>query len=74
MLHVWNQCVALQRRYYAIYGKYISKFRLINHLLSHIEAEAVAKVKLIGSQLLSQSIQGVATRIDKRYKAMSLKQ
>ena len=29
---VWNHCVALQRRYYAIYGKYISKFRLINHI------------------------------------------
>ena len=29
---VWNHCVAPQRRYYAIYGKYISRFWLINHI------------------------------------------
>ena len=64
--HVWNHCVALQRRYYAIYGKYISKFRLINH---------ISKLKRLAkfahwNQLPSQSIQDVASRIDKGYKAM----
>ncbi len=64
--HVWNHCVAFQRRYYAIYGKYISKFRLINH---------ISKLKRLGrfahwNQLPSQSIQDVASRIDKGYKAM----
>ena len=64
--HVWNHCVALQRRYYAIYGKYISKFRLINH---------ISKLKRLPrfahwNQLPSQSIQDVATRLDKGYKAM----
>ena len=64
--HIWNHCVALQRRYYAIYGKYISKFRLINHL---------SKLKRLPkfahwNQLPSQSIQDVASRIDKGYKAM----
>ena len=63
---VWNHCVGLQRRYYAIYGKYISKFRLINH---------ISKLKRLPqfahwNQLPSQSIQDVATRIDKGYKAM----
>ena len=63
---VWNHCVALQRRYYCIYGKYISKFRLINH---------ISKLKRLPqfahwNQLPSQSIQDVATRIDKGYKAM----
>ena len=63
---VWNHCVGLQRRYYAIYGKYISKFRLINH---------ISKLKRLAkfshwNQLPSQSIQDVATRIDKGYKAM----
>ncbi len=33
---VWNHCIALQRRYYAIYGKHISKFRLINHIFNNI--------------------------------------
>ena len=63
---VWNHCVALQRRYYAIYGKYISKFRLINH---------ISKLKRLPkfahwNQLPSQSIQDVATRLDKGYQAM----
>ena len=64
--HVWNHCVALQRRYYAIYGKYIPKFRSINH---------ISKLKRLPrfahwNQLPSQAIQDVATRIDKGYKAM----
>ena len=63
---VWNHCVALQRRYYGIYGKYISKFRLINH---------ISKLKRLPkfshwNQLPSQSIQEVATRLDKGYRAM----
>ena len=63
---VWNHCVALQRRYYAVYGKYISKFRLINH---------ISKLKRLRrfthwNQLPSQAIQDVATRIDNGYKKM----
>ncbi len=63
---VWNHCVALQRRYYAIYGKYISKFRLINH---------ISKLKRLArfahwNGLPSQAIQDVVARIDKGYKAM----
>ena len=64
--HVWNHCIALQRRYYAIYDKYISKFRLINH---------ISKLKRFPkfahwNQLPSQAIQDVVARIDKGYKAM----
>ena len=63
---VWNHCVVLQRRYYAIYGKYISKFRLINH---------ISKLKRLPrfahwNRLPSQAIQDVFARIDKGYKAM----
>ena len=63
---VWNHCVALQRRYYGIYGKYISKFRLINH---------ISKLKRLPrfvhwNRLPSQAVQDVAARIDKGYKAM----
>ena len=63
---VWNHCIALQRRYYAVYGKYIPKFRLINH---------ISKLKRLArfshwSQLPSQAIQDVVGRIDKGYKAM----
>ena len=63
---VWNHCVALQRRYYAIYGKHISKFTLINH---------VAKLKRLPrfthwNRLPSQAIQDVFARLDKAYNKM----
>ena len=64
--HVWNHCVALQRRYYSIYGKYISKFRLINHISKLKRTQRFAH----WNQLPSQAIQDVASRIDKGYKAM----
>ena len=63
---VWNHCIALQRRYFEIYGKYIPKFRLMRH---------ISKLKRLPkfahwNQLPSQSIQDVASRIDKGYRAM----
>ena len=63
---VWNHCVAVQRRYYGIYGKYISKFRLINHLSNLKRLPRFAHWK----RLPSQAIQDVAVRLDKGYKAM----
>ena len=48
---VWNHCVALQRRYYAIYGKYISKFRLINHLSKISGILPVKPVRLVGQSM-----------------------
>ena len=64
--HVWNHCIGLQRRYYALYGKYISRFRLINH---------ISKLKRLPrfahwNQLPSQAVQDVAARLDNGYKAM----
>ena len=53
--HVWNHCIALQRRYFEIYGKYIPKFRLMRH---------ISKLKRLPkfahwNQLPSQAIQDV---------------
>ena len=64
--HVWNHCVALQRRYYAIYGKYIPKFRLMRHISKLKQLPRFAH----WNQLPSQAIQDVVARIDKGYKAM----
>ena len=63
---VWNHCIALQRRYYALYGKYISKFRLMKHIVK------LKKVRRFDhwTQLPSQSVQDVAARLDKGYRAM----
>ena len=74
---VWNHCVALQRRYYAIYGKYISKFRLINHIsklkrlarFAHADSSSILASR-DWNGLPSQAIQDVVARIDKGYKAM----
>ena len=63
---VWNHCVALQRRYYAIYSAYIPKFRLINHLSKLKRTQRFAH----WNQLPSQAIQDVVARIDKGYRAM----
>ena len=64
--HVWNHCVALQRRYYTIHDKYISKFRLINHISKLKRTKRFTH----WNELPSQAIQDVAARIDKGYKAM----
>ena len=59
---VWNHCIALRRRYYALYGQYINKFRLINHISQLKRLPQFAD----WNQLLSQAIQDVAARIDKK--------
>ncbi len=63
---VWNHCVALQRRYFAMFGKYISKFRLMKHISKLKKTRRFAHWK----QLPSQAIQDVVARIDKGYQAM----
>ena len=63
---VWNHCVALQRRYYVLYGKYISKFRLMKHIGKLKQTRRFAH----WTQLPSQAVQDVVTRIDKGYQAM----
>lgn len=59
--NVWNHCIALQRRYYAIYGEYIN----INVLQRHI-----AKLRRRNNrwkQLNSQSVQEICERVDTAY-------
>ncbi len=63
---VWNHCIALQRRYYAMCGKYISKFRLMRHITTLKRAPRFAH----WHQLPSQAIQDVVGRIDKGYQVM----
>ena len=61
---VWNHCIALQRRYHAIYKKHIHKFQLSHHVVK------LKRLKRFGhwNQLPSQAIQDVIARIDKAYK------
>lgn len=58
---IWNHCVALQRRHYALYGKYINVYTLQKH---------IAKLRRKSSywkQLNSQSVQEVCQRVDISY-------
>ena len=56
--HVWNHCLALQKRYYKMYGKFIPKFTLSKHM---------AKV-WHRHHLGSQSLQEIVERLDTAYK------
>src|SRR5438094_5802418 len=60
---IYNHCIALHKRYYRLYGKYLAPSRLKAH---------IAKLKKCPkyawwSQLGSQAIQDIIERIDKGY-------
>src|SRR5262252_8216062 len=60
---IHNHCIALHKRYYRLYGKYLSPHRLKAH---------IAKLKKLPkyawwSALGSQAIQDIIERIDKGY-------
>ena len=61
---IYNHCIALQKRYYRIYGKYISAYTMQKH---------IARLKKLPRYkhwyyLNSQAIQDITERIDRAYK------
>ena len=54
---VWNHALSLQKRYYRIYGKYISSARMQKHFAKRIKR----------TYLHSQSVQEVLQRLDTAY-------
>ena len=54
---VWNHCLALQRRYYAVYGKYINANAMKTHFAHRYKMQ----------RLHSQSTQEVIERLDLAY-------
>lgn len=62
---VYNYCIALHRRYYKMYGKYLSANKLKKHLTKVKKRPSKAAWSALGSQ----SIQDVAERIDRSYQA-----
>jgi len=54
---VWNHALALQKRYYRMYGKYVSSARMQKHFARHIRR----------TYLHSQSVQEVLQRLDAAY-------
>lgn len=58
---IWNHCIALHKRYYSMFGKYLNKFQLMKH---------IAKLRNKNSywQLVdAQGVQDISDRIDKSY-------
>ena len=62
---VYNYCIALHRRYYKMYGKHLTANKLKNHLTKVRKRPGKEHWRQLGSQ----SIQDVAERIDRSYKA-----
>lgn len=55
---VWNHALALQKRYYALYGKYIGAVRMQKHFARRI----------VRTRLHSQTVQEILQRLDLSYR------
>ena len=60
---IYNHCIALHKRYYKLYGKYLDKFRLQKHLVKLKKHDCFAYIREIGSQ----TVQDITERIDRAY-------
>lgn len=60
---IWNHCVALQRRYYKLTGKYINKYNLMKHIAKLRNRQKYSHWQLVGSQ----AVQGIVERLDAAY-------
>ena len=62
---IWNHCLALQKRYYKIYRKYISAYQMKKHLTKLLRQPKYKHWKTLGSQ----ARQDVVERLDRAYQA-----
>lgn len=62
---IWNHCIALHRRYYRMYGKFLSANRLKVFLTKLKKRSKYAHWRLLGSQ----AIQDIVERINRSYEA-----
>ena len=62
---IYNHCIALYKRYYKFYGKYLNKYKIQKHLTKLKKLPKYSYYK----KAPSQSIQDITDRIDKAYKA-----
>ena len=60
---IYNHCIALHKRYYRLYGKYLDKSKLQKHLVKLKKRSRFAYICEIGSQ----AVQDVTDRIDRAY-------
>jgi len=60
---IYNHCIALHKRYYKLYGKYLNKFQLQKHITKLKKRDRYSFWKKVPSQ----SIQDITVRIDNTY-------
>ena len=60
---IYNHCVALYRRYYRLFGKYIKPYALMKHLTKLKHTKRFAYMNKLGSQ----AVQNIVERIDRAY-------
>lgn len=60
---IWNHCIALQRRYYKLTGKYINVYAMQKHIAKLKNLSKYEFWNLVGSQ----AIQDICQRIDRSY-------
>lgn len=61
---IWNHCLALHKRYYKLFVKYLQKSALQKHLTKLKRVKKFSYLKEIGSQ----AVQDVTDRIDRAYR------
>ena len=61
---IYNHCIALHKRYYKLYGRYLKKYDLEKHLTKLKKLEKFSYLREIGSQ----AVQDIAVRIEQAYK------
>jgi len=61
---IYNHCIALHKRYYKLYGKYLNKYQLQKHLT---KLKRLPKYNY-WKKVPSQAIQDITDRIDKAYR------
>lgn len=60
---IYNHCIALHKRYYRLYGKYIHKYSLMNHIAKIKRTKRFAFFR----KLNAQAVHDVVERIDRAY-------
>jgi len=60
---IYNHCIALHKRYYKLYGKYLNRYQLQKHLTKLKKLPKYSYYKKVPSQ----AIQDITDRIDKAY-------
>ena len=60
---IYNHCIALHKRYFALFGKHLNKYQLQKHLAKLKKANRYLHWRIVGSQ----AIQDITDRIERGY-------